>query len=181
MLLVLIFLGIVVCISIILLLLLFSSIHIQIQHCILQSETEMPNTAKLTISFYLLDKLKMGSYTVSIKQFKQWLLQKEKAKIETMVKKTKTRQYIKQFLKRIQIQLEELNLKMNIGTEDAILTSYVTAAIGITLGILYPHLVPKEKQKKCTYCINPMYQDKNMYYISLDSIIKIKRKPIRKG
>ena len=97
------------------------------------------------------------------------------------MKKNKARGYLKQFLKRIQIRLEKLDLKINIGTEDAILTSYATAAIGMTLGILYPHFVPVEKQKSCTYFINPIYQDKNMYYISLDGILKIKRKPIHKG
>lgn len=181
MLLVLVFLGIIVLFSIILLLLLFSSIQIQIQHFVWQSEKEIANTGKLKISLYLLDKLKVGSYTISIKKLKNWFLQKEKQKIEKMMKKTKARGYIKQLIKRIQIRLEELDLKMSIGTEDAILTSYATAVIGMTLGILYPHIVPLEKQKNCTYFINPVYQDKNMYHISLDGVIKIKRKPIHKG
>ncbi len=181
MLLVLIFLGILVLLSVITLLLLFSSVQIQIQHFILQSEKEISNTAKLKISLYLLDKLKIASYTISVKKLKNWFWQKEKQKIEKIMKKNKARGYLKQFLKRIQIRLEKLDLKINIGTEDAILTSYATAAIGMTLGILYPHFVPVERQKNCTYFINPIYQDKNMYYISLDGILKIKRKPIHKG
>ena len=72
MLLVLIFLGILVLLSVITLLLLFSSVQIQIQHFILQSEKEISNTAKLKISLYLLDKLKKSSYTISVKKLKNW-------------------------------------------------------------------------------------------------------------
>ena len=80
---------------------------------------------------------------------------------------------IKEGLKKIKLEITKLNLNINIGTEDAILTSYLTAFIGSIIGILLPNLA-KRNINNCKYIVNPIYKDKNEYYISLESIIRIK-------
>lgn len=77
-------------------------------------------------------------------------------------------------IKNIKIELSKLNLIINIGTENAILTSYVIAFIASIIGIILPHVINKDKIDNYKYIVNPIYQNKNEYYISLDSIISIK-------
>lgn len=76
-------------------------------------------------------------------------------------------------LKHIKLKIEEFKLKMNIGTEDAVLTSYIVAIIASILSIILPQLVDKKDIKKCKYIINPIYNN-NLLNLHLDSIISIK-------
>ena len=76
-------------------------------------------------------------------------------------------------IKNIKIRLLQLNLKIDIGTEDAIFTSYIVAIISSMLGIVLPHL-SKEYINNCRYLVNPKYENKNEYEIFLDCIIRIK-------
>lgn len=72
------------------------------------------------------------------------------------------------------IKISKINLQIDIGTENAILTSYIVAFLASVIGIALPHITEENKIEKCHYIINPIYQNKNEYYISLDSIISVK-------
>lgn len=86
----------------------------------------------------------------------------------------KTLKTIKEVIKSIKIKILELNLRIDLGTEDAILTSYLVAFIASILGIILPHIIEKNKINNCKYIVNPIYQNRNEYHVSLDSIISIK-------
>lgn len=177
MLLVLIFLGILILISMCVLLIIYSTVTIKIKNLVLENKKEISQKAKLQISLYLLGKLKIITFNVPIKKLTNILINKEKPKTINKIEKQKLKNILK-ILKKTKIIIEQLNLKIYIGTEDAILTSYATAGIASILGIAYNIFVPQEKRDNCTYFVNPIYQDKNMYYISLESTIKINMKDV---
>ena len=177
MLLVLIFLGILILISMCVLLIIYSTLTIKIKNLVLENKKEISQKAKLQISLYLLGKIKIITFSVQIKKLTNILINKEKPKTINKIEKQKLK-YILKILKKAKIIIEQLNLKIYIGTEDAILTSYATAGIASILGIAYNIFVPQEKRDNCTYFVNPIYQDTNMYYISLEGTIKINMKEV---
>ncbi len=76
-------------------------------------------------------------------------------------------------IKHLNLKIESLKLKINLGVEDAIITSYAIAAIASIISIILPHLVKKEDIKKIKYEVNPIYNTL-MFNLSLDSIISLK-------
>ena len=95
-------------------------------------------------------------------------------KIRNKIKeKEPSKKEVLQAVRKIKIKLEKLNFIAYLGTEDSIITSYITALIASIIGILLPHLAGKNIEN-CKYEITPIYQNKNEYYISLDGIFCIK-------
>ena len=76
-------------------------------------------------------------------------------------------------IKSLKLEIERLKLKINMGIEDAIATSYLVAIIASILSIILPHLVKKEDIKNIKYEINPIYNTL-IFNLKLDSIINLK-------
>ena len=76
-------------------------------------------------------------------------------------------------IKSLKLEIESLKLKINMGIEDAIATSYLVAIIASILSIIPPHLVKKEDIKNIKYEINPIYNTL-IFNLKLDSIINLK-------
>lgn len=73
-------------------------------------------------------------------------------------------------VKKIKITVANLKLKIDLGTEEAVLTSYIVAILASIIGVI----LSKFTTKNINYIINPLYENKNEYYMSLDGIIQIK-------
>ena len=99
--------------------------------------------------------------------------QLEKIDLKKIESKIPSNKEIIEMIKNIKIRISKLNLRIDIGTEDAVLTSYLIAIMASLIGILLPHLA-KENINNCQYIVNPRYQDRNEYHINLDGIICIK-------
>ena len=67
-------------------------------------------------------------------------------------------------LKNINLEINEINLKINIGTEDSAITAILTGILSIILGNII---------KKPKYQIIPIYENKNVLEIKLDGIFYI--------
>lgn len=65
-----------------------------------------------------------------------------------------------------------IKLLANIGTDDAILTSYIVAFISSFLGIALRKSISKFKENK--FIINPVYINKNLLNLELDCIFETK-------
>ena len=76
-------------------------------------------------------------------------------------------------LKKLKLEIEKLNLKINIGIEDAVLTSFIVGIIASLIGIILPHLVKNRNNKEIKYIVEPIY-NKTQFNMYLDSIISIK-------
>ena len=69
-----------------------------------------------------------------------------------------------EILKNINLEINEINLKINIGTEDTPITAILTGILSIILGNII---------KKPKYQIIPVYENKNVLEIKLDGIFYI--------
>ena len=57
--------------------------------------------------------------------------------------------------------IDNLNFNLSIGVEDAYATAMITSALGIITSIILSLFI--EDNKNCTYIINPVYIDKNVF------------------
>lgn len=57
--------------------------------------------------------------------------------------------------------IDNLNFNLSIGVEDAYATAMITSALGIITSIILSLFI--ENNKNCTYIINPVYIDKNVF------------------
>lgn len=78
-----------------------------------------------------------------------------------------------EIIKNLKLKIESLSLKINIGIEDAIYTSYLVAIIASMLSIILPHVVKREDIQNIKYEITPMYNTL-LFNLNLDSIITLK-------
>ena len=75
---------------------------------------------------------------------------------------------------RIKMKLTELNLNLELGLEDIMITTYVIPTICAILSILLPFITNRENIKDIKYKVEPIYNQKISYDINLSSNIEIK-------
>lgn len=100
--------------------------------------------------------------------------------VENILKiKTERKKFVKE-IKKAKILLDELELNINIGFENVILTSYVVGAISIIISNVLPHIInldnynKTELKEKYKYSIRPYYQNENLYKVNLNCIFSAK-------
>lgn len=75
-------------------------------------------------------------------------------------------------IKKYKPQIEYINLYMDIGLDNAALTSYIVAVVSSVLGITLSKQL--ENSDKNRFIINPVYTNKNLLNLELNCIFKIK-------
>ena len=161
------------------LIILLSTIQIEIQNLEIgnkeiKQENRIKKKYKIKIILYFLKKIPIFWLHFNNEKIKQIYESKsfEKINFKKLEKSMPLQKEVLTILKAIQIK--KLQLHIAIGTEDAPLTSYVTAFIASIISILLPHVTTEKQRKDCYYQVIPLYQNKNEYHIHLDSIICIK-------
>lgn len=76
--------------------------------------------------------------------------------------------------KKMPMKIRSLNLKMQVGTGDVILTSYAVAILSIVTSILLTVLGKEKWRKDYQYIFYPSYQDRPVYSIFLTATIQIR-------
>lgn len=180
MVLVLILLGIIIFFLFLFNILLLSTLQIEIKNLKIENKEienkkRIKDKYKIKISLYFLKKIPILWLTINHKKMEKIYHSKpiEKIDLKKLENKVPSQKEILELIKNIKIKIIQLTLEMNIGTEDAILTSYLIAMIASLIGIILPHLA-KENIHRCHYVVNPRYRNKNEYAIAFDSIIQIK-------
>ena len=178
---VLLFLGI-----IIIELLLLSSIKVTISNLKLSTEKYegriLNDDYTLTISLWGLRRFCIINIEITKEKLENIKL---KEKLKTSLRNIATvdliknimenRKIDKKTLKKIKKHAPEImyiKLLANIGTDDAILTSYIVAFISSLLGIGLREPISKFKKNK--FIINPVYINKNLLNLELDCIFETK-------
>lgn len=180
MVLVFILLGIIIAVLLIFTILLLSKIQIEIKNLKIGNKEENRGRIKdkyeVKITLYFLKKIPILWFRLNDKKIIKISNSKqlEKIDLKAIEKNVKFNKETIQIIKNIKIKISKLNLRIDIGTEDAILTSYLIAIIASLIGIILPHIVQKNKINNCKYIVNPIYQNRNIYHVNLDSIISIK-------
>ena len=174
MVLVLFFCTIIIIITLLIILILLSTIRTQINNLKLSNLSVEKSNYQINISLYFLNKIK-------------WLsIKLDKAKIHKITKKMHLEQIdikrlekdfkisdLKEFLK-IKPKLIYLNLKLKIGLEDLILTTYAVPFMCTIFSNVLPFICDKKDIKNIKYNIEPIYNNQNLYYIELNSKVEVK-------
>lgn len=75
-------------------------------------------------------------------------------------------------VKKANIEIQDINLRIDLGTENAALTSMIVPVLSTIIAIIL-----RKKVKKCTnqiFQINPIYMNRNLINIVISSIFEIK-------
>ena len=171
-------------ICILTLLIYLSKIEINIKNLYMNSESKKRNNENVIISISLklwriqwfslkMDKNKMSSLYAKMK-IKEYKHNKDiKNKIKRLLKACIQDKRIIKLASNLSIEIEELKSEIFLGTEDTIVTSYLVAAVAIIISNVIPHIV-KNSDNTIQYKVLPIYKQKYIYILKLDSIIDIK-------
>lgn len=134
---------------------------------------------KIEFGLYLFSKIKYFKLTISSTEEERWLqwvkkIQKGEKALENMLHRKPSKKEIWQYLRIANPELEEVDLKMKVDTEDVLLTTGIVTFLSSTIGILFNKLIKKYQKEKHFYEILPIYQNKNLIKIDLNCIICIK-------
>lgn len=135
-----------------------SRIGIEIEN--LKIDTEQPKGEKIN------KESKVNVYLIifkKIKLFKKDIKNIDKNKIKTPQDMNVKIDY-REILQNIDIDVEQINLNVQLGTQDAALTAILTGIISAGLGIIL---------RKPKYQVIPIYADKNFLKIKLNCIISV--------
>ena len=125
--------------------------------------------SKICLKIYILKIIKIAEFDLKKIDIKD---KKIKSKLQKYIKEKKYNLDVISLLRSINYIVEELNLNIYLGTEDSAITAI---SVGIIYTIISNLLNSKIKNtKNIRYEVNPVYEDKNMLKIRLDSIIILK-------
>ena len=175
MVLVLFFLGILVLLISVIILIIVSTLHIQIKNLSV-SNMKPKNKAEyaIIISLYLGNKIKWIWFNLNDKKMKKMYskIQLEKLDFQKFKKDFKMKD-LKQLLK-LKPKISYLNLDANLGVIEPTTTSFLVAIIATIISLLLPYLATELKEKNYIYNIKPLYYNQNLYKVNVDCIIEIK-------
>lgn len=129
---------------------------------------------QVIFSLWLFNKVKWFQYKLNSKRMRRIytkinLEKYDLKKLEQNIKLEDLKQ-----LQKLHLKVSLFNLKAKLGTEDAVLTSFIIFFITTLIAITLPHVIKKYKKEKYEYEIIPVYVGRNIYEIKLNCIIEIK-------
>ena len=165
---------------------LLSTIKIEIKNLKISTEKyngrTLNNDYKFVISIWCIQKLRLLKIEITKNKLERIKLkdrlkkQFRKIDMEALLRQFKENKKIdiKTFkkIKKNMPKITYIDLIGNIGTEDAILTSYIVATIASILGIILRKSISLYKYNK--FIINPVYINKNLLNLELNCIFEIK-------
>ncbi len=167
-----------ICLSILglILILVFSKIRLQIINFRFdtQSKKHINNGYKIWIKLYVL-----GFFPIFRIQITKAKLEKvkwrEKIIKEIDLEELKNRNLYKQtksILKKLNIVIKQIHLKINIGTENASYTSMIVPILSTIITILLSKTAKNAKNQ--FFVINPVYQNQNLVNLDFSGIFEVK-------
>ena len=124
---------------------------------------------RVFIELHLFDKIKIAKFKISNKFLEKLNVEndlKDLKKDVQLIKKIN----IFEIFKVLKIKLERLNLKVEIGTEDVMITVFLVTFISTAVGIICRNA----DQNKVKFNIMPLYQFGNAINFRLNCIINVK-------
>lgn len=154
---------------------LMSKLELSIENLDINNVDNLINNKNLIIKV----SLKFGEFCMlQIKFNKNKLANiyaKSKEKKKKSINKKVDMEKIKEEIKKLDIKLELLNLNLELGTEDCVLTSYIVAIISMIISNILPNVINTNNDLSYyKYKIMPIYSNKNLYKINLNCIINAK-------
>ena len=161
---------------IIAILLLFSKIRIEIINFKFTSlnKRHINKEYKFVLKLYILGKIPILKINITkTKLEKQKIKEKlEKIDIKAIQNKIKIDKNFFKAIKKINMQVKKINLNMELGTENAMLTSVIVPAISTIIAIYLRKKIKNYENQ--TFIIQPVYQNQNLINIYISGIFEIK-------
>ena len=141
---------------------------------------ELSNIKKITPSYVINISAKL------LNKFKWIGIDLDNGKIKKITKKVHLEKIDIQKLERnlkisdireiinIKPKISSLNLHVNVGLEDVILTTYLVTGISTIIAIILPYITKKNSENNLNYKVLPIYNNQNVYYLKIDTILEIK-------
>lgn len=120
---------------------------------------------------------KMKKFEIKNNKMAKNIENKFKHIIRKIIEDKKERKSLIKLCSNSKINIKELKTELYLGTENPIITSYLVALISIIISNILPHLKIK-KLEDIEYKILPVYEQRNMYELKLNTTFKIKIKNI---
>lgn len=127
------------------------------------------NDSIISLKIYILEKIKIAQINLKKIDFKD---ENVRNKIQKQLGKNNLNLDTIKLLKNINYIVEKLKLIINVGTEDSAITAISVGIIYIVISNFFNNKVKDLNEIK--YEIKPIYSNKNMLDIELDSIISLK-------
>lgn len=175
MVLVLFLLGVFIFLLLLALLLIFSKIKINIKNFEMENILlpKLKYDYDIQVGFFILGKIPFLKFTINPEILKKLNVMEKLEKNHISEKVVWDFDVIKK-LNMTSLEINEFNLNLKVGTEDAVFTSAIVFAINMILSLGFPHIVEWKNYEKIKYEITPLYAGKNLFSIKLNSIIYVK-------
>lgn len=171
------FFYVLIILAILVTILLFSEFKINIKNIKVSTEKikgrVLGENYSIIVSWNILKKLPILKINITKEKLEELNLQNKIKKID--ITKIKFKGFDKKKIKEAQKykpQIEYINLYMDIGLDNAVLTSYIVAIISTIFGITLKQQLAHSKENR--FIINPIYSNKNLLNLELNCIFKIK-------
>ncbi len=163
--------------SIIILLLVFSKIRIEIENLKFTSQRHpryINEDYKLIIKLCILKKIPILKINLTKTRLEKIELKKqiEKINFEELIDNKPLDLKIIRAFKRLNIDIKNINLYIEMGTENAALTAIIVPVISTILSIIFSRKIKKEQNQK--FEIKPIYINQNLINIMFSGIFEIK-------
>ena len=193
MLIVLIFIGIICIILLMLFAIVFSTLRIEVANLHVNIGTAKDiNNYKIHFRLYLFNKIRWFGMKMNNKKVKKFekgrilklidkkigmRIEEEIKDLSALLLKQREKIFSKntwKYIKSLDIKLSKLKMNVALGTEDAIITSYLTAFISAAISIVLAFIIKDFKKEKYAYTITPLYKNQNLLKMDFNCIINIK-------
>ena len=129
---------------------------------------------KVEVSLYFLGKIKWIATNLNNKKMENMYSKIQLEKIDfKKIRKDFELENLKE-IKKVRPKIIFLDLEVNIGSEDVIITSFLVFLISTFISIILPYTIKKYEKDKYNYEVKPIYENKNVYNIKFDGIFELK-------
>ena len=131
---------------------------------------------EIYLGLYLFNKIKILRVMIDKEKLKRVSI-KDKINVE-QVKKIKNKMSgeneLNNIIKKFNIKVSKLNLKLELDTLDVLLTTSIVTSLSIFISLLLSKFIKASKSKEFKYKITPLYTNKNMLNLEINCIINVK-------
>lgn len=160
----------------IILLLIFSKIRIEIINFKFSSITvrHINQDYKIIIKLYVLSKIPILKVNITKTKLEKLKLKEKIRKIDfkALQNKNSFDKRIFKAMKKANIAIQDIHLKMQLGTENAALTSMIVPVLSTIIAIILRKKVKETSNQ--SFEITPVYSNQNLINIGISSIFEIK-------
>lgn len=168
-------------------LIVFTTIQIHIENIRLEipkkNGRNINKKYKITIKLYIFEKINYFKLDITKYKMEKRVIRKNIEKLKRKIEKDKNNFDMRQIskLKKMNIKIQKINLKVFLGTEDAAQNAIIVGAISSIIAIIMGVLSEKKilaigdgKENQINWKIIPLYQNRNLLNIDLNCIISFK-------